>query len=85
MLYILGVFRDALEPLNPESCSQQTIVLSRNGSQVFWQQNKNVPRATDDPWRALIAYPPPSQYLFINFCSRWLILLLRDFTVIGKL
>lgn len=39
----------------------------------------------------LIAFPPPSpphpplpppQYLFINFCSRWLILLLRDFTLI---
>ena len=31
----------------------------------------------------LIAFPPPPpQYLFINFCSRWLILLLRDFTLI---
>jgi hypothetical protein len=31
----------------------------------------------------LIAFPPsPSQYLFINFCSRWLTLLLRDFTLI---
>jgi hypothetical protein len=30
----------------------------------------------------LIAFPPPPpQYLFINFCSRWLILLLRDFTL----
>lgn len=25
------------------------------------------------------------QYLFINFCSRWLSLLLRDFTLIEKL
>jgi hypothetical protein len=26
--------------------------------------------------------PPPPQYLFINFSSRWLTLLLRDFTLI---
>jgi len=30
----------------------------------------------------LLPSPPPPRYLFINFCSRWLTLLLRDFTLI---